>query len=214
MFPRKHLWFFALTAALALLFILRKFPSSIHPELQPTAQKDTPTNQTPVHPESQTISSAAQPPLDNKAPAMPAAISDPALTLSGLVGVSLEIGPGKSATLTLTPSELLVNKGVTLVQATALIISADAEPIPVSVMQPYVGAPITIALIGTLTQLGKGHIESLVGGVPLFLEITATDSASQVHVSRIPFEVTTRDLQAEANAVAEPPPLLSDVPRL
>jgi hypothetical protein len=139
---------------------------------------------------------------------MPQSLSDKAIALTGFIGMSLEIGPGKALTLTVNPTEVLRNQGLMLVGATARLMGIGFAPMPVSATQPYVGAPITISLADALNALGGGDAASLVGGVPLFLEVTTTDTAGQAHVTRTPFEVTNRDLQADATAVLEQPPLM------
>jgi len=138
---------------------------------------------------------------------MPKALSDRAIAMTGLVGISLEIGAGKPATLTINSTDILRNQGLMLVGATARLMGLGFAPLPVNATQPYVGAPITIRLADALSALGGGDAASLVGGVPLFLEVTTTDTAGQTHVTRTPFEVTDRDLQADATAILEPPPL-------
>ncbi len=179
-----------------------------------TADTDEP-GQLSVRPAWQTtpLSDPAEPqtapePDSSVEPQMPKALADPAIQMQGLVGVSLEVGAGKSQTFTVNPSDVLLNKGLMLVGAKARLLGMGLPEMPVSASQAYVGAPISISVADALKALGGGNAESLVGGVPLFLEVTSTDSAGQTHVTRTPFEVTNRDLQADANAVLESPPLM------
>ena len=151
---------------------------------------------------------AAPEPASALEPQMPKALADPAIQMQGLVGVSLEVGAGKPQTFTVNASDVLLNKGLMLVGAKARLLGMGLPELPVNAVQAFVGAPITISVGDALKALGGGDAASLVGGVPLFLEVTSTDSAGQTHVTRTPFEVTNRDLQADANAVLEPPPLM------
>ena len=92
--------------------------------------------------------------------------------------------------------------------AEARVVGMNIEPMPVTVTQAYVGAPVSLDVIAAVKQLGGGSVEPLVGGVPLFLEVVATDSAGTRHLTRVAFEVTTRNLAADERnlGLGIPPP--------
>ena len=163
--------------------------------------------QTSPQPEETTSFVAADPAASTEVQ-VPEALVDPAVAVKGFVGLSLEIGSGKSQTVTLNPTDVLLNKGVMLLGAKARLLGAGLPSVPANVAQSYVGAPISVSLADALQAMGGGDAQTLVGGVPIFLEVISVDSAGQTHVTRTPFEVTNRDLQADATAVLEPPPLM------
>lgn len=131
------------------------------------------------------------------APVMPEQIRDPALFMAGFHGVALSAATGNEAHIVVEPTALLLDRGLQLHHAEARIVGLGIEPVAVTVNQPYVGAPVALDVIAALKQLGGGSVEPLVGGVPLFLEVVAIDSAGAKHLSRVAFEVTTRDLEAD-----------------
>ena len=128
---------------------------------------------------------------------MPEQVYDPALRMAGFTGVALSAAPGKEARIVVEPTALWLDRGLQLNRAEARIVGMNIEPVPVTVTQAYVGAPVSLDVITAVKQLGGGSVEPLVGGVPLFLEVVATDSAGTRHLTRVAFEVTTRDLEAD-----------------
>jgi hypothetical protein len=136
-------------------------------------------------------------PAPETAAVMPEQVHDPALFMGGFHGVALSAGAGREAHIVVEPTALLLDRGLQLQHAEARIVGLGIEPVAVTVNQPYVGAPVALDVIAALKQLGGGSVEPLVGGVPLFLEVVAIDSAGAKHLSRVAFEVTTRDLEAD-----------------
>ena len=139
---------------------------------------------------------------------MPEQVYDPALSMAGFTGVALSAAPGKEAHIVVEPTALLLDRGLQLNRAEARVVGMNIEPMPVTVTQAYVGAPVSLDVIAAVKQLGGGSVEPLVGGVPLFLEVVATDSAGTRHLTRVAFEVTTRDLAADERnlGLGIPPP--------
>lgn len=139
---------------------------------------------------------------------MPEQVYDPALSMAGFTGVALSAAPGKEARIVVEPTALLLDRGLQLNHAEARVVGLNIEPMPVTVTQAYVGAPVSLDVIAAVKQLGGGSVEPLVGGVPLFLEVVATDSAGTRHLTRVAFEVTTRDLAADERnlGLGIPPP--------
>ena len=139
---------------------------------------------------------AASPAVEGAA-VMPDQVQDPALFMAGFTGVALSAAPGKEAHIVVEPTALLLDRGLQLHHAEARLVGLGIEPVTVTVNQAYVGAPVALDVIAALKRLGGGSVEPLVGGVPLFLEVVATDSAGGRHLTRQAFEVTTRDLDAD-----------------
>ena len=139
----------------------------------------------------------APPATAEMAAVMPEQVHDPALLLAGFTGVALSAAPGREAQVAVEPTALLLDRGLQLHHAEARLVGLGIEPVTVTVNQAYVGAPVALDVIAALKRLGGGSVEPLVGGVPLFLEVVATDSAGGRHLTRQAFEVTTRDLEAD-----------------